>query len=141
MDAQGMSQQAFSSFIGIAPATLSSIFNGRTRPTINMVEAIKTHLPSINTDWLLFGEGSMYQTGDEPTDASSPARPEASEPGLLFADEEMSGRQEPAKQQASPVEIVKTEVKYVDKPQRRVVEIKVYYDDFTYESFVPSPKK
>ena len=41
----------------------------------------------------------------------------------------------------TPRENPKTEIKFVDKPQRHVVEIKVYYDDFTYESFYPAPKK
>ena len=31
-------------------------------------------------------------------------------------------------------------MKFVDKPQRRVTEIRVYYDDQTWESFVPSKK-
>ena len=55
MDAQQMSQQAFASFIDISPATLSSIFNGRTKPTISIIEAIKKKIPNINTDWLMFG--------------------------------------------------------------------------------------
>ena len=32
------------------------------------------------------------------------------------------------------------EVKIVDKPMRKVTEIRVYYDDQTWESFVPSKK-
>ena len=36
MEEQHMSQQVFADFIGLSPATLSSIFNGRTRPTLNM---------------------------------------------------------------------------------------------------------
>ena len=41
----------------------------------------------------------------------------------------------------TPREMPKTEIKYIDRQQRHVVEIKVYYDDFTYESFYPAPKK
>lgn len=55
-----MTQQVFSEFIGIGAATLSSIFNGRTRPTLNIVEAIKKKIPNISTDWLMFGVGDMY---------------------------------------------------------------------------------
>lgn len=36
-----MTQQVFADFLQQSPATLSSIFNGRTRPTINVIEAIK----------------------------------------------------------------------------------------------------
>lgn len=52
MESQHMTQQVFAEFIQIAPATLSSIFTGRTRPTLTIVEAIKNKIPSISTDWL-----------------------------------------------------------------------------------------
>ena len=42
MEAQHMSQQTFANFIGINAASLSSIFNDRTRPTLNTVEARKS---------------------------------------------------------------------------------------------------
>ena len=41
MESQHMTQQTFADFIGISSASLSSIFNGRTKPTLNTVEAIK----------------------------------------------------------------------------------------------------
>jgi hypothetical protein len=37
-------------------------------------------------------------------------------------------------------EIIREEVKYVDKPQRRIMEIRVFYDDQTYDTFIPSKK-
>lgn len=55
-----MSQQTFALSIGMSPASLSSIFNGRTKPTLNIVEAIKDKIPKISTDWLIFGKGEMY---------------------------------------------------------------------------------
>ena len=60
MESQHMTQQVFADYIQQSPATLSSIFNGRTRPTLNIVEAIKKKIPNISTDWLMFGSGDMY---------------------------------------------------------------------------------
>jgi hypothetical protein len=37
-------------------------------------------------------------------------------------------------------EIEKTEVKFVDKPQRKIIEIRVFYDDQTYDTFEPKKK-
>jgi hypothetical protein len=37
-------------------------------------------------------------------------------------------------------EIVPEEIKIVDKTPRKVTEIRVYYDDQTYETFVPAKK-
>ena len=53
MEDQHMTQQVFADFLQQAPATLSSIFNGRTRPTLNIVDSIKTKIPDISDEWLL----------------------------------------------------------------------------------------
>ena len=37
-------------------------------------------------------------------------------------------------------EIAREEVKHIDKPQRKVMEIRVFYDDQTWETFVPAKK-
>ena len=37
----------------------------------------------------------------------------------------------------TPKDIVKTEVKYIDKPQRNITEIRIFFDDQTWETFVP----
>ena len=152
MDAQQMSQQAFAAFIDMSAATLSSIFNGRTKPTLAIVEAIKTKIPNINTDWLMFGSGTMYKSSSEAPAVSPSSTSSKTEPMLDFGFDEGSSTgkesksESPVKQEIkgvnnTPREMPKTEIKFVDKPQRHVVEIKVYYDDFTYESFYPAPKK
>ena len=83
-----MTQQTFADFIGISSASLSSIFTGRTKPTLNTVEAIKSKFTKINLDWLLYGQGPMFK--DQVTEPnSSPGEaemvsPEASEGVLDF---------------------------------------------------------
>ena len=78
-----MTQQTFANFIGINAASLSSIFNDRTRPTLNTVEAIKSKIPNLNTDWLMFGHGQMFndtkggsdvQANDDGTAGGMPPR-------------------------------------------------------------------
>ena len=59
MEAQHMTQQVFASAIGTTPATLSGIFNDRTRPTINIIESIKKKFPDISLEWLMFGIGDI----------------------------------------------------------------------------------
>ena len=73
MDSQQMSQQSFAAFLDISPATLSSIFTGRTKPTLSTDEAIKMKIPNINTAWLMFGSGNMYSDSkDHNLDTASP---------------------------------------------------------------------
>ena len=71
MESQHMTQQVFAEFIGVGAATLSSIFNDRTRPTLNIVEAIKKKIPNISTDWLMFGSGDMYLSENPTPNAGS----------------------------------------------------------------------
>ena len=67
-----MTQSEFADYIELAPATLSSIFNGRTRPTLNVVEALKKKIPNINMEWLMFGIGDMYQSNSTPSEPTLP---------------------------------------------------------------------
>lgn len=141
MESQHMTQQTFSNFINVSPGTLSSIFNGRTRPTLNIVEAIKEKLPALNTDWLMFGKGAMFDnaTGQP----SKNEQRDSSEQLLQFqSSSPVPSRADFRAEKSHGVEItpnigVKTEVKYIDKPQRKITEIRVYFDDQHWESFLP----
>lgn len=196
MESQHMTQQTFASFIGMSPASLSSIFNDRTKPTINIVEAIKSKIPSISTDWLLFGKGSMYESGSpalssdaNPGDDSSPYQTSS---GEVRRESPQTGESKPVQasldfgqfsispdnssandaslqigqsfgfsKEATPSEYSQKTVRtpssddrspivdpsvlsralleaqqVIPKP-RKVVEIRVFYDDKTWESFFP----
>ena len=145
-----MTQQVFADYIGVGAATLSSIFNDRTRPTLNIVEAIKKKIPNINTDWLMFGFGDMYRSDIDASSAqelpvSEPQRP--SSPMLDFDAPASPTPQNVSSQytnsnsvKSTRPETVREEVKFVDKPQRKVIEIRVFYDDQTWDTFVPAKK-
>ena len=151
MEEQHMTQQVFAEFLQQAPATLSSIFNGRTRPTLNVIDAIKVKIPDISVEWLLYGTGDMYIS--HPNDSVNPSS-EASESGaeqMINFDDPLSSApvaRPMTPQMASYQQGVKSthpdflreEIKIVDKEPRRVTEIRVYYDDQTYETFVPAKK-
>lgn len=160
MESQHMSQQVFADFIGLGAATLSGIFNDRTRPTLNVVEAIKKKIPDISTDWLMFGEGPMYMSSS-PASEGAPEAGSAPQTGVSHGQAggpifeptlEFGQSPSPTPSMGQPVgryyngvrnthpEMLRDEIKYIDKPQRRVTEIRVYYDDQTWESFVPSKK-
>lgn len=59
MEQAGLTQQQFADRINVSPASLSSIFTGRTNPTNKHVQAIHLAFPEININWLMFGEGEM----------------------------------------------------------------------------------
>ena len=151
MEDQHMTQQVFADFLQQSPATLSSIFNGRTRPTLQVIDAIKSKIPDISIEWLLYGTGDMYitrpQGADEPTsDGQIPGQEQT-----LFFDSPIPSGHQMSQNGGSAVgfqqgvkntqsEIVSEQIKIVDKQPRKVTEIRVYYDDQTYETFVPAKK-
>lgn len=161
MDSLKLSQQDFAAKLGISPASLSNIFNGRSNPTNNHVQAIHRAFPEINVDWLMFGEGNMLRgnssadlahsanagTADKEKTSDGVSRldiiPDSSQkeesPDLFSAlnrgkvSSTDSGRQ-----------VVKVEPKVIRETKiirPKVVEIRVFYDDQTFESFVPSGKQ
>ncbi len=143
MESQHMTQQTFADFIGISSASLSSIFNGRTKPTLNTVEAIKSKYPKISLDWLMYGTGTMFNDQKENTDASLDMSAPF-EGKNLFGDIETAplpfqgSERTNAHGVANTINnIPRTEIKYIDKPKRNITEIRIFFDDQTWETFVP----
>lgn len=165
-----MTQQEFAETIKVAPATLSSIFTGRTAPSLKIVEAIKSRFPDISTDWLMFGRGAMTDYKSEEAGSSfdhpsaggtagaidfgdvaaSPSdsgtgQGNAAGSGAGSATSQNSGETAAAgtaqisrqnartQQQMSGMHLVNN----CDKKERRIVEIRIFYDDQTWETFVP----
>lgn len=151
MESQHMTQQKFADFVHISPASLSSILTGRTRPTLPIIEAIKTNIPSISTDWLMSGKDPMY-IGEQTNNAEEKEMPDTpptpshsnaySEPILNFDIQSTP----PPYQQPTPDVRPKPQkdfyestkmVKNIDIPQRTITEIRIFYSDQTWETFVP----
>lgn len=150
MESQHMTQQVFADYIGVGAATLSSIFNDRTRPTLNIVEAIKKKIPNINTDWLMFGSGDMFRADVDSSNSPELTSSESQNPSSLMLDFDQPASSTPLNVSSQYLnsnsvkttrpEIVREEVKFIDKPQRKVIEIRVFYDDQTWDTFVPAKK-
>ena len=151
MEDQHMTQQVFADFLQQSPATLSSIFNGRTRPTLQVIDAIKSKIPDISIEWLLYGTGDMYNSHPQGTEESILGGQMMTQEQTLNFDSPLPHAINTPQNGVSSVgfhqgvktthpEIVREEVKIVDKQPRKVTEIRVYYDDQTYESFVPAKK-
>lgn len=136
MQSENLSQREFAQALGISPSSLSSIFNGHTSPTNYTVQAIHKKFPSINVAWLMFGEGDMFvQTGAADADQSGASTEPSTEPVAAPAKEVATSQSIPAAAGTPEQVIIRETVKYVDKPQRRITEIHVFYDDGTFETF------
>lgn len=146
MESTHLNQQGFANFLGVSPATINGILKDRSKPTLNIVEAIKNKFPGLSLDWLLYGEGDMYVGESKPT--FTPASLPTTESKPLSGDSDSSklnSNPHPSLNFSDPDDGVedtikkaeKVVTKFIDKKQRIITEIRVFYDDQTWESFVP----
>lgn len=156
----GLTQQDFALRLEISAASLSNIFNGKTNPTNTHVCAVHKAFPNVNINWLLFGEGEMF-LDDVPGGSLSESGLLETDANLLSmatADSQMaiaptmnaqsavtsSVQKNIAQKQAHGQFVSASDTNLIekkcDKPLRKVKEIRVFYDDGTYESFIPTVK-
>lgn len=135
----GMSQKEFANEICISEGTLSSIFSGRNKPTLNTLNNIHERFAEVNMDWLMNGNGEMFSS---PASASVPNDQNETRPSAVAAQpsgipiqsgfmEQIAGSQQMPLQ--SPY--LPSDAKIIDKTSRRIAEIRVFYDDGTFETF------
>ena len=162
MESKQMSQQEFAQKLELSPASLSSIFTGRTNPTNKHAQAIHKAFPEVSINWLMFGEGDMYSSASAAIDLSTsydanPSVNNAYDGSSVEASyrNEASGISQPTIfdiPMSSSHDISSayrsnensknlSKVKNHDIVRRAVKEIRVFYDDGTYESFAPSKEK
>ncbi len=130
----------FAEKIGVSPASLSHIINGRNNPSLDVVMKIHKACDYINLNWLLYGDGEMETDVDSVNKAES--APSLFDENPFFAGE---GSVSPEKRKEigsnqpyfAPKEIVREEIKYVEKPAKKITEIRIFYDNGTYETFKP----
>lgn len=143
-----MSQKVFAQFTGINEGSLSLLLRDKAQPTLKIYEAIYKHFPDISMEWLFDGTGPMYKkdvaSGSASGDTTSAASDNVAGLAVATGDTATSttplfdGTQNSAVANVAAVkQTEKTTVKYIDKPRRKITEIRVFFDDQTWESFVP----
>ena len=65
--AENISQSQLAESIGVARASISHILAGRNKPGFDFIESLARRYPSLNLEWLITGNGRMYNTSDDGT--------------------------------------------------------------------------
>jgi len=142
MEHQKLNAGAFAESIGVAQATISQILRGRNMPSTDVLLRLHQRYPNISLDWLLTGKGSLEENYEMNNDSSS----DFDYP--LFAENPLNVSKESSdsenrkdfaleKGNIGIKEIVKQEVIYKERPPRKITEIRIFFDDNTYETFRP----
>ncbi|HOC49258.1 MAG TPA: helix-turn-helix transcriptional regulator [Bacteroidales bacterium] len=67
LQTENKSYAQFADEIGVQPSGISHILSGRNNPSLDFVIKMLHRYPSLSTEWLLFGRGSMYKKASQPT--------------------------------------------------------------------------
>lgn len=159
MRSTGLSNADFAEKIGISTSSLSHIFSGRNNPSLDMVKRLHKSFPDISLNWIMYGEGSMYENeaGKSATDnndnrsaddsqertGSMPLfenaeNPENTGSGQFYFD---FRKEKPSETPVyAPKESEKEVVRYIEKPTPKITEIRIFYDNGTFEVFKPESK-
>ena len=137
---EDMTAAQFAEKIGISPSSLSHILSGRNNPSLEVVMKIPKACDYISLDWLLYGEGQMETDVD--SDNNIHYTPSLFDENSLFTparpvSPEYRKENEVKTPLYSPKEIVREEIKYVEIPAKKITEIRIFFDNGTYETFKP----
>lgn len=139
MKEEQMSAIQFAKETGIQQASLSHILNGRNNPSLEIIKKIHQRFTHINLEWLLYGEGEMinnpskfnYSLFDENTINADDSLKKTT------YDKEINREEYPNDLQIP----IKETVKYIEKPQKEIIEIRIFFNDGTYETLIPQNKQ
>ncbi|MDO4186501.1 MAG: helix-turn-helix transcriptional regulator [Bacteroidales bacterium] len=139
MDRENLTAGAFADSIGVSPATITHILNGRNKyPSTEVLLRLHNRYPDVSMQWLLLGEGEGI---DMPSITSESLFNESESSVNATTD---SGMPENRKEMGlrdirkDDKETVVQEVIYKERPVRKITEIRIFFDDNTYETFTPT---
>ncbi|MEG1684329.1 MAG: helix-turn-helix transcriptional regulator [Bacteroides sp.] len=133
---EGLTPSQFAENINIQRSALSHILNDRNKPSLDVVTKIHKTYDYLNLEWLLSGVGEMIKKERVNEEYQTSLFDEtALNTGDVTSVSE--NRKEITSNQPlyTPKEIVKEEVKYIERPARKITEIRIFFDDNTYEIF------
>ncbi len=157
-----LSNVEFCNQTAMSPSSLSHILSERTKPTIAILRNIVEAFPDLNPMWVLLGQGEMFKTDFTPstTDSSADAATPQDDIDNIFTPmrnglgaASASSRQTstsdgqtpsngvhqlppaPAAPTVNIEEVVELTLSRLQKPPRKVTEVRIFFDDGTYETF------
>ncbi|MCH5225411.1 MAG: hypothetical protein J1D77_05395 [Muribaculaceae bacterium] len=151
IEALGLSDSQFADSCSISRPTLSLLLAGKNKKISDiMLSQIHEAFPKVSILWLLFGEGNMFSTeksdqegevkGNENQKFPASPRDEEEQLNLINVKQLENIIQDVVNKSFEAYRsTIENTVLKISEPQsaRKVSEITIYYDDFTFETFIP----
>lgn len=143
MENEGLTPSKFAETIGIQRSAMSHIISGRNNPSLDVLMKILETFNYVDSDWLLFGKGTMERDQTPKTNLTQPdlfgniainrpvdqAVPEyRKEIGVKEVENTMKSTEKEV--------VIRTEI-----VSKKISKIVIFYADETYETFIPEKSK
>jgi transcriptional regulator with XRE-family HTH domain len=145
MDEVNLTSLAFADKIGVTQSTLSHIITKRNNASLDVIMKILDAYPDINYYWLLRGTGEMLSNRNEVVSSDPITYRSPNEPSLFDKAQEKAvvGSTTSVFRDSTPLQmppepnksIVQQEVKFIEKPSKKITEIRIFFDDNTFQIF------
>jgi len=157
LDMEQLSPSKFADIIGVQRSSISHVLSGRNKPSFDFLQKTLKAFPGLNADWLIQGEGTMYERMGREMPGTLFDVPEVPHEVAIPDDkQDLSGDisqiedSEPLEKAPGPLKkasdpAVKESARTADPVEslqhnhkRKIVQVMVFYDDDTFRSFGPS---
>ena len=143
LDVEQLSPSKFADIIGVQRSSISHVLSGRNKPSFDFLQKTLKAFPGLNADWLIQGEGTMYEhmgrempgtLFDVPEDPHEVPVPDDTQ----AQSEEIDQIEDPELDTKELTQTDDTVVSPQNDLKRKIVQVMVFYDDDTFRSFGPS---
>lgn len=139
MQKTGLSSAMFAKMVGLKQAALSHILTGRNNPSLDVIMKINQAFPYINLEWLLYGKGEMGSIeSKEMMDANIDTEIHNIDNSESFPSFKDASIKETIGYHENDTPSIAETIKYIERPCKKIIEIRIFYDDGTYETFASS---
>ncbi len=146
MERENLTDGAFAKSINVAQATISHILGSRNKyPSTEVILRLHKRYSDINLEWLLTGKGNMsnipsYNSQMTAKDdyADCPLFAEKAENPPAVQVEMKKSKERPIESPRNDTKnIGEQNVMHKERPLKKITEIRIFFDDNTYEIFKP----
>ncbi len=139
IDSEKLTAAEFADKIGVQRSNVSHVLNGRNNPGFGFIQKVLESFPSINSRWLITGEGDMYLNKKGGADSLQPS---------LFSTvvkEELEAKPTVSKESSfdtkplinnfsnnSITEVISS------NSSKKISKVLIFYSDHTFEDFRPA---
>jgi transcriptional regulator with XRE-family HTH domain len=113
MDSHKLNAGSFADKIGVQRSNVSHVLSGRNKPGFDFIEKLLLAFPRVSAEWLFTGKQTKKET-DNPELIEKPV--------------------------SSSVKSISDEKAVSSGPEKKIVKTLVFYEDFTFDVFLPNEK-